>query len=381
MQVADKPRPDLKLPSVARATSLTPEGAKLLTSAITSVAPDNTLDATRVELYGGRLRDIQHRGVANPRLTAFTRSMIRQDPVLESLPDVSTGVGDRHMYESDQVFSASGNPGTLATSLGNLSNQNDFPVYENKLLGLMRKVPPALYRGFVPGFIQEMQGRGKGRKYLLEGAADSELTPDLVVPALRDQNIDRRSTRNRLLLNTFGGPVGALIGAGIPLAGILAAAHQMQNQEYTPGSARAIAGAARLVPLGGILGAGAGIALSSMVAQPLNERLQDAPGEERRAMSDYVRAVAERKRISRTKARELIEQWRARDADKKLFVDKTQLEGETSLPVQESLRSGSGANYPVAGGGQITMSETDWEKKLEALIARRMEQRDAAGRT
>jgi hypothetical protein len=247
-----KPKPIDLLPEQASKSFITKQEAQTILDAMRSASKHNALDYTNVHLHRAKLDDFGQRVQGNPKLWNIAKRSLKDSPIISDTEqeDPRHWSDSYHPWSGD-VYLPSGNPAVLLHELGHAADMQEFP-HESYVRGFAGNT----YRKFAPTLWKEHAAWRKGRKRFLEGAAKTEVNPELVKRTLRDT-----AQAKPAALGTYWGPrVGSVLGTGLGLLGGLAV----------------LKGTGRMYPqiplFGGILGGALGLGAGSYIGKKIGGR-------------------------------------------------------------------------------------------------------------
>ena len=212
----NKPKHLDLLPEQASKSFITKQEAQTILDAMRSSSKYDALEHTNVHLNRAELEDFGQRVQNNPKLWNIAKSSLKGSPKILDIEQSDPSYWkDSYNSWSGDVYAPSGNPATLVHELGHAIDMQEFPndSYVRGFMGNMyRKLSPTLWK--------EHAAWRKGRNRFLEGAAKTEVDPELVKRTLRDT-----AQAKPAALGTYWGPrVGSVLGGGLGLVGALALA-------------------------------------------------------------------------------------------------------------------------------------------------------------
>ena len=212
----NKPKPLDFLPEQASKSFLTKQEAQTIFDAMRSASKHNALDYTNVHLNRAKLDDFGQRVQNNPKLWNIGKRSLKDSPITSVIEQVDPRYwSDSYNSWSGDVYIPSGNPAALLHELGHAADMQEFP-HDSYVRGFIGNT----YRKYSPKLWKEHAAWRKGRNRFLEGAAKTEVDPELVKRTLRDT----AQAKPAALGTYWGPPVGTFLGGGLGFLGALALA-------------------------------------------------------------------------------------------------------------------------------------------------------------
>lgn len=248
--------------------------ARQIYTAMRGQAPNQALDRTQVQLNGSNLSSMYSRMAANPRLTSTFRKAVGKMKVPPAL--LKAKFPDAYAFEPDMVLNPSGQPGVLMHELGHAIDFNSNPHNT-----MMQKFRGQMYRQFAPHVWKERAAWNKGRQAFMQGAAQNNLSPELVTRVLNNSE----KTRPIGMGSYYGGTAGKIVGTGVG-GGIGYSMGKFPVEKVLTGVMGGTLGNAA----GQAIGAGTGIMLGRAVARA---RAQNMPALTDRHLAEYAKMRAQ----------------------------------------------------------------------------------------
>lgn len=247
-----KPKPIDILPEQAAGSFITKQEAQAILDAMRASSKHDALEHTNVHLNRARLSDFGQRVQDNPKLWNIAKRSLKDSPLIYNTEQLDPKYwSDSYHPWSGDVYLPSGNPAVLIHELGHAADMQEFP-HDSYVRGFIGNT----YRKFSPTLWKEHAAWRKGRNRFLEGAAKTEVDPELVKRTLRDT-----AQAKPAALGTYWGPrVGSLLGGGLGLLGAIALAK---------GTGRA---PMQLPVFGGILGGALGLGAGTYIGRKIGGR-------------------------------------------------------------------------------------------------------------
>jgi len=278
-------------PEHTRSSVLTKEQAQSIYEAMAAASKYDALKHTNVHINGSKLNDFLHRVAANPKIWDIGKAGIYDNPEARMLHGAPVGTMPNSFHPwSGDVYVPSANPGVLMHELGHAIDMQEFP-HESYTRGFMGNA----YRKLSPTLWKEHAAWNKGKNRFLEGAAKTDLDPELVTRTLADA----AQTRPVGLGSYWGAAAGGALGLG---AGVIANSLIPESlQSMRSGGSKGRIGLPFITAaLGAAIGVPVGLRVGKYVGSKENKR--DSKAFER-YNDEYAKAYSKEKGVSLDEAK------------------------------------------------------------------------------